>query len=483
MITEDEISSKVFARGFILSELGSSELSARLQGKPYVGNLEKWNKTFFGPCTLWVDPLLNYARTRDNRFGVGVMGLCINPFDGRTGNQEISDRLHEELTKSRTAFLDYVDQLSGAFVIIYRENSDTYVLQDTAATKPVFYHRTAQGKLTAASHATFLRYIHDLSPDPRVEAALKNPTYKGDPSPYLPGMITAYTDALPLTANHQLEVQKGTSHRFFPRAALVPRPFSDKIVREIADIMFKQAEMIGALGRPLVLAATGGRDSRVSMVTFAGQPNLSYFTFHMPSINHLSDDVQVATRLAKIADMPISVYELEKYGSAEFRKALSAHSPRAIWPQTAFCYLQEFPSNAIHIRSAVSEIGRVFYGRRTAKTVTTDGLAQTYTQTEFSKDPMVKATMQDFIDTTNFSEKIFFNYDLHDMFYWEHRISKWQGILCAEAEMATDVFIPFNNRNLLKLFMSVPLKNRQRADIHVELCRKWMPAFDGEAFI
>lgn len=477
MTTIQRIHDRVFARGFVLTQLGTAALRERLAGKPFSGNVNRWTKTFFGPCTLWVDSLLNYASTRDNRYGVGVMGLCINPFDGLSDNQSISMALYEALATSEERFLDYVDQLTGAFVILYRENADVFVLQDTAATKPVYYHRTNDGILTATSHISLLHQIDGLAPDPLADLVYSDDAYKKDPSRYMPGMITSYRGALPLTANHALSVATGRSRRFFPREALETRPFDDRVVNEVADIMVTQARMIAALGRPMVLAATGGRDSRVSAASFSGLPGLTYFSFHMPSIGHLSEDVDVAKRLAAIEKTRLSVYELERYNDREFRAAFKIHSPHPIWPNAALCYVEEFDPDSIHIRSTVSEIGRIFYGHRSAKAVSPEGLARTFTGTDFSRDPNVIRTMKDFIDLTDFDETRFFNYDIHDMFYWEHRNSKWQNILCAEAEMATDVFIPFNNRNLLKLFMSVPYPNRQRADIHLAICDKLKPAF------
>lgn len=322
-----------------------------------------------------------------------------------------------------------------------------------------------------------MQRIHDLEPDPRAEAVYSSEAYKKDPSRYLPGLVTPYAGLLPLTANNQLDVSNGCSRRFFPREALAPRAFDDKIVDEIAEIMLSQARIIGSLDRPLTLAATGGRDSRVSAVTFSGQPRLSYYSFHMPSINHLTEDVDIARKLAKIEGVPLDVYELETYKDAAFGKAFKAHSPRGIWPAAALCYLREFQPDAIHIRSTVSEIGRVFYSKRTSKSVTPEVLAGTYTRTEFRHESLVQEAMRDFIKLTNFDVSQFFNYDLYDMFYWEHRNSKWQNILCAEAEMATDVFVPFNNRKLLQLFMSVPYRNRLEADIHLALCKRFKPEF------
>jgi hypothetical protein len=304
---------KVFARGFILSAVAGSQIQQRLAGKPYAENLNAWTHTFFGPYSLWVDPLLKYARTRDNMHGVGVLGLCINPFDGLATNAEIAEALYNALKKGRTAFYDYVDQLSGSFVIIYRENADVFVLQDAAASKPVYYHRTTTGETTVASHASLAKYLHDLAPDPRAQAVYESNIYRKDPSRYLPGIITPFADLLPLTANNELDVKRARSRRFFPRGPLEVRAFDDAIVSEISTIMVRQAEMIGQMGRPLRLAATGGRDSRVSAATFSGQPNLQYFSFHMPSIDHLTDDVDVARKLATLEQVSIQIYELESY--------------------------------------------------------------------------------------------------------------------------------------------------------------------------
>lgn len=477
MTDHPDYAEKVFARGFILSSVADSQIRQRLIRKPYAENLNSWTHTFFGPYTLWVDPLLNYARVRDNTYGVGVLGLCINPFDGLATNSEIAEALYNALKRGRTAFYDYVDQLSGAFVIIYRENADVFVLQDTAATKPVYYHQTTAGETTVSSHTSVVQYLHDLAPDPRAQAVYESDIYRKDPSRYLPGMVTPFADLLPLTANNELDVKRARSHRFFPRGPLEPRPFDDAIVAEISAIMVRQAKIIGQMGRPLRLAATGGRDSRVSAATFSGQPNLQYYSFHMPSINHLTDDVIIARKLANIEQIPLDIYELETYKNPTFNPAFRAHSPRGIWPGAAHCYLTEFSLDTIHIRSTVSEIGRVFYSHRPAKTVSAATLAKIYTRTDFKENPMVLTAMQDFIDLTEFETSKFFNYSLYDMFYWEHRNSKWQNILCSEAEMATDVFIPFNNRSLLKLFMSIPFKHRQLASIHLALCDQLKPAF------
>lgn len=488
------VGNAAFDRGFLLATIPPQVLTARLAAQPWGDQLSGWSRTWFGPATLWVDPLQNYATAREGAHAVGVMGFCIDPEAGLNHNQPIAEALLAALITGRRTFLDHVDRLAGSFVIIWRHQARIFVMQDAAATRPVYYHRrpgdpaqTAAepeaagasdvGEAAATSHIQLLAALFDLPRDPRATAVFADTAYRGDPSRYLPGLITPFAGALPLTANTELDLARGTPLRFFPREPLAPRAFGPDLVAEIAALMRAQADLVGALGRPLHLAATGGRDSRTSAVTFSGQPHLRYFSFHMPASGHLTPDTEIARRLAAIEGVPIDIYNLEDYRDADVWRAGQLRNPRSYWPAAANCYWREFAPDAIHIRSTVSEIGRIFHTRRSATAVTPEVLARTYTATAFHDTALCRDAMAEFIAWTGFDTAAFHGYDLYDMFYWEHRNAKWQNVLCSEAEMATDVFIPFNNRNLLKLFMAVPYENRRRADIHFALCDSLKPAF------
>jgi len=473
---------KIFARGFILFK--KSDVLADLFFSSTVGAyLKSWEKTFFGPCQLWHHPKLNYATCRDAKVGVGILGLCINPFDGSATNQAIAENLYRALLVSKSNFLDYVDQLSGSFTIVYRLNASVHILQDCAATKPVYFFNSSEFGMVVASHANLLALPLGLKRDPRSTYVFSNEVYKSDPSRYLPGDITPYTGLKLLTANTSLDFTTGEPNRFFPREALPERELNKLLILEISDIFLKQAQMLAATGRPIRVAATAGRDSRVSVAAFSQYKNAELFSFHFPNTGHLTDDVEIARKLADLVGQKLSVYNLPEYGVANFLQSWNLNTANGVWPAAALCYLTEFSDDAIHVRSTVSEIGRVFYGRRPAASVTAAGLSSSYTVTDFGKDPIVIDAMDKFISQTDFNEDKFFNYSIYDMFYWEHRNSKWQNILCQEAEMATDVFIPFNNRNLIKLFLSIPAEQRKAAILHVEIAKKMCPQIADVPYI
>jgi hypothetical protein len=307
--------------------------------------------------------------------------------------------------------------------------------------------------------------------------------YKKDPSRYLPGDVTPFLEVKMLSANTALSINDGSVHRFFPRAPLSERGLSDGLIDEVANIFLRQAELVAGLGRPIRVATTAGRDSRVSVASFSGFKNVELFSFHIASTGTLTEDVQVARSLSRLTDTELSVYDLGCYRSNEFSTAFSVSNPIGIWPTATLCYIEEFPENSIHVRSTVSEIGRVFYGRTDQSTLTARQLAAVYTGTAFGSDLVAVNAIDAFMRQCNFDRNVFFNYDPLDLFYWEHRNTKWQSLLCQEAEMATDVFIPFNNRSLIKLFLSLPFDQRRSAILHREITISMLPQLRDVPYI
>lgn len=469
-----EYQNNTLARGFIIFD-HFKNFPECLEKSSVHQKTMNWQKTYFGPTEIRYDNRLHYASESDKIHGVGILGLCVNPFDNTKSNQKIAKQLYHNLKIDEKHFFNYVDQLSGSFVIIYRTNARVKILQDCAATKSIYYTTDSRYGTIAASHINLIATPLSLPADERVRKVFQNELYKKDPSRYLPGMITSNESVDCLIANTYLDLTTGNTKRFFPREPLQKRVLDRDLIETVANIMRNQARLLAQTERPLFVATTAGRDSRVSLAAFSPYDNARFFSFHIEQSGHLTEDVEIAKQLTCMIGKELEVFDLGAYKDSSFKEAFSVTSPNGIWPAAAQCYIKEFPENAIHIRSTVSEIGRMFYKRRSTNSVTAEGLARTYTTTDFFTDELVIETMRDFICRGEFSEKNFFNYDLHDMFYWEHRNSKWQNVLCQEAEMATDVFIPFNNRRLIMLFLGLPENDRKSASLHEAITKEMCP--------
>ena len=65
-----------------------------------------------------------------------------------------------------------------------------------------------------------------------------------------------------------------------------------------------------------------------------------------------------------------------------------------------------------------------------------------------------------------------YNYDSSDMFLWEIRYGGWGGlVITGEHRYSFDITIPYNNRNLMKLFLSLPLKDRIEDKPHEDIIK------------
>ncbi len=473
----------VFARGFVAFRTCSS-FTDSLRASDAFQHVEGWLSKTVGPLTIIHDERLGAGAAHDAFSGVLIMGICVNPFDGSGTLPQLAMQLHDALKRSDLDFYDYLDQIGGDFVVVFNRGDDVRILQDCAATKTVYYANHPAAGVVAASHANLIAQPFGLPAEPRAALVYEDKSYREDPSRYLPGDVTPYTGLFALTSNNELHFTSGTTRRFFPREALPEYQGSmDELAEEIAVILKEQARLLAALGRPIIVATTGGRDSRVSVAAFSDYPDASLFSFFFATTGALSHDVATANVIARRLGQDLKVFNLDDYHDATFQFAFDTTSPRGIWPRATRCYLKEFDPEAIHVRSTVSEIGRLFYGKPAPSKISAEQLAHAYTRTPFFSDPLVTDSIARFMKMSNFAMDQFFNYNAFDMFYWEHRNAKWQNVLCMEAEMATDVFIPFNNRRLIKLFLSVPEKSRLEAELHVLATRLLNPALSDIPYV
>lgn len=80
----------------------------------------------------------------------------------------------------------------------------------------------------------------------------------------------------------------------------------------------------------------------------------------------------------------------------------------------------------------------------------------------------------EYIETTAFGRD-FYNYEQHDMFYWEHRNSAWASLANQDHDILHDMTVIFNNRDVLKWLLSPPRKDRIADRLHHAIIRYLWP--------
>ena len=82
--------------------------------------------------------------------------------------------------------------------------------------------------------------------------------------------------------------------------------------------------------------------------------------------------------------------------------------------------------------------------------------------------------MQEYRDVTAFDPAVFIDRDWHDMFYWEHRNSKWASLWYSEVDMTGFAIVPYNDRKLIEMMLSLPLEHRLSRTLQTHMIKRWL---------
>lgn len=463
----------LYRRGFLLTDIPNPKFN----NDQTQGRFTTWDKIELSRYNLFFDPDVESVIKKKNGFEIIILGHILNPFDGHSEIENIAEILLNKKISSEEVFLDYLDQLSGRFVIFSSTPTATEIYHDACATRTVFYD-VKSTRAIISSHSTLIAEMSNYTESKFVKSLQKNPDFNR--IRYLPGLQTPFDEVLPLTPNTKYIVEEKQVQRIFPRRPLETNSSIDNLVDDLIKIMQKQAKILNNKYN-LSISLTAGIDSRLTYSMFKGlQRNIEYFTHvNLSNPESYKEDVEIAKKLAVIGDVKHKVFE---YGYNKEDDGLSDFTH--IWKKNVGMnrgsvylfkmYADLFPSNRMHVRSNLAEIGRVYY-KRNKNSLSAKSLAYLYTRTPLKYDKEIISHFQKFINITKFYQENFFNYDYFDLFYWEHRMCLWHSLIVLESDMAYDTHILYNNRLLLSKMLSAEYDVRINNELFLKIMKKVWP--------
>ena len=408
------------------------------------------------------------APDADGNF-VLVCGFVLDPWGKETDIDRIQEELLERLKESRERFLSGVDDLSGTFFIVYKDNGRYFILQDAAGMKPVHYCVDGQGERFVSSHEFLNKTFAKKGEDRFVKGIFDLAVSLGQASAYVPGVRTLTKDVLKLTSNTELCLNDLSVRRFYPRRPLRGAISFEEALETFSETLRVQANLLSSLNRTLRVAVTGGLDSRVSMAAFtdSGFANVKFFTYN--NGRDLQSDTDAARALCARVGASHETFDLaeDRYptGLLNIVPGLKHQSPLPVNPRVMAMYNECFDQSDILIDSYVAEIGQSFYrlsGQIPPDVPTAQNMSQLWSLKVWNNPDSI-ALMGEYIKKTGF--KNVEGYDWRDLFYWEHRNPKWASVRASECEMSVDVCIPYNNRRLLEVALRLPLETRRSSEL------------------
>jgi len=440
-----------------------------------------WEKKKIDSLFCLFDPDLDAYSYDKQQATILLLGIVLDPLNAIDCPETILTILLNKYLRSEEEFFNYVDILTGRFIILVASPNKRFIFQDATGNRSLFYHKSSD-EIFVASHAQLIAEIKNYEIPQEREDFVKSESYKRNVR-HFPGILTPYPNIFVLTPNTLLDLDKLEIKRFFPHERIKQQEISLDLVDEVSNLFRKQVQML-CKKRKLSVSLTAGIDSRLTLAATKEFKNLIfYYTYVTKGNSEHEKDAYYAQKICnylKIEHHLLSANETAVCEDDwEFLKVFrrnTAYMRADSQGMLANALFKKHPKNCLHLKSNVAEISRAFYRKKVClppKYINPLLLSRLYGINPASL--FCIDAFKDFIEITNFKKASTFDYDFYDLFYWEHRLGCWQSLQILDFDMSQDTFILYNNRYILNKMLSVSLKERVKNTLYCEIIKRLWP--------
>lgn len=462
-----------------------------LEGKCFV--LESWNCTVVGAYRFWIHPDQKLYLYDHNGRTFFLIGHGYNPISMIADENAELSALAAALEKGTDAYCRELSDLTGIFVTGYID-CDGLSLYGDAAGMFMAYYGCANAELWISSHAELLGRLNGLEQSAYVQELV---TYRFYPlfGFSLPGDLSPYDAFKRLVPNHCVSFENGGCkvRRFYPTEewnVLTDAYSMDERIEEIVRILKNSMALIPKKWLKPAISLTGGCDSKTTLACADGQyEHYRYFSYISSEAEAV--DAHGAHTICESLGVPHKIYEVpETVKDQELVQEIlrinqgdiGTTRMREAQKRALLAELDEFD---VEVKSWVSEIARAYYQKRFAKQNFPKEPTARYLTTLYkvfaNHRALVGKTDAIFADYLQkyFRREDRKNWPWVDLFFWEFRVSSWNGlVITGEHRYSSEITIPYNNRRLLTLMLAVPEQMRVEDELYRRIRAAANPAVD-----
>ncbi len=310
----------------------------------------------------------------------------------------------------------------------------------------------------------------------------------------MPGDITQFKEVKRLTPNHKLVITDGkieVKRFYWPSKHNLTK---EEICDTVAELLRNNLALIAKKWHKPAISLTGGCDSKTTLACANGM-NDEFQNFRYISSPQEAPDADAAKDIAHSLKLQHEIHVIpdrdEQFKDIEITRDILYHNTGSICDNNANdvrkrCYYANNNHFDIEVKSWASEIGRAYYSKRFNNRI------------HFGSKPTPRklTTMYKFFlhnrSLVRNTDKVFKSYldnyfeqaennpiDWQEQIFWEFRCASWNGlVITGEHRYSFDITIPYNNRILLELLLSVPVKDRINDTIYKMVREKMNPKVD-----
>lgn len=476
---------KLYIRGFLLTDGGVDAASY-----PFYGT---WREKKAAGYTLLVHPKQRAWVSTQDQLTMILIGHAYDPVGMCSDEKTLLQELASLRGQSDTAFWRKFHDLTGSFVLIWMQDG-LHIAGDPSGMLTAFYGQN-RGKVYVSSHTMLAAELMGPEPDPYAEKLI---SYRFFPllGNSLPGDLTRFTGLRRLVPNHECIFRGGKfeNRRFFYPQVLADRSY-ESIIEEAAAILQRSLQLIPEKWDAPAISLTGGCDSKTTLACAAGSyDRYRYYSYRSSDSEQV--DAEAAQTICEALGLEHRTYEIPQELPPEDRAEVVAKLLRWNTGDIIDCnpndvrkriVLDKITDFDVEVKSWASEIGRAYYSKRFAGRM------------KFPPEPTGRActTLYKFFlhnrALVRQTDRVFEQYlsefyapapenpvAWQEQFFWEFRVPSWNGlVITGEHYYSSDITIPYNNRRLLTLLLSVPLDKRIGDTLYTDIRRRMNPAIDA----
>ena len=399
------------------------------------------------------------------------------------------EKILESLSKSYEIgnYFDKLNELTGVFICGIICGNEIEIQLDASGMQYGCYAKI-QKDIYIASHMQLIGDVCNLSTDKYVNKLINYRWYKYMMGNYLPGDSTCFKEVKRIPPNTSLKYDNNNFSitRFYPNKSLKMCENDEEyqaVIIKAAKILQNTMNLIPSKWDKSAISLTGGIDSNT---TFAAASNVynKYETFSYVAIDRERIDADAAEKISSAFGVNHKTYTVphDNYSFDDFElyKAIFEHNDGNIGKSKdndvrKKIYLIQNNVCDVEVKSWVSETIRAYaykyFGKKKfANTLKPRNYTSLY-KIFFMNRKLVWETdkiFKQYVIDTSLKEHIY-NYDETDFFVWEHMHGGKCGLNIGVMKSCFDITIPYNNRLLLDLLLSVPLEYRINDKLHLDL--------------
>lgn len=475
----------LFSRGYIVSD---SPIPS-VQQYPFYG---LWQQKQLLHFSVYAHPDTGLAVSTDEDFAGALIGHAYDPISDEICETKLLKKLIAAYKTGSKFFYEALNNLTGVFVLLLESEGKLFAVQDCGGQKMLYYGKVG-GHMVLTSAPQLAADVFHLEWDPDVERLVHSKGYfRG--SGYLPGNLSPLRELKRLGCNTALEYVKGhvqleRIYPLLPRMEFKTEEEKDTAIEEMYNIFSNNIALAMKKWPRVGLSLTGGMDSKT---TFAcAKPYYGkFFCYSFESKNSEKLDADAAAQICAAVGISHHRYQIpsepEEIPDYEFLRQIIEHNTSHTCKLHSneirkYIWLRAQNDFDVEIKSDMSEVGRAYTSRKYSGVKlprVLDPRHLTITQGRYFLEPwamrFADKSFRAFMTEIGLQGDIQ-GYSMHDLVYWEVRMSSWAATSFASQEFFHEITIPYNNRRLLDLFLRFPEKERLVDGPHKRLMRRGNP--------